>query len=69
MHLLRVERLDEPHKRKIKPLWLIWVGQHMPELSQIWHQYLRRFVIAHWYRLLAQRKQLDFTPFLHSRTI
>ena len=55
MHLIQVERLDELCGRKFKPLWLIWVGLEMPELSQIWRQYLRRFVIDHWYRFIKQR--------------
>ncbi|AUB39085.1 IS4 transposase [Nostoc flagelliforme CCNUN1] len=55
MHLIQVERLDELCERKFKPLWLIWVGLEMPELSQIWRQYLRRFVIDHWYRFIKQR--------------
>ncbi len=55
MHLIQVERLDEPDERKFRPLWLIWVGQDMPQLSQIWREYLRRFVIDHWYRFIKQR--------------
>jgi hypothetical protein len=31
------------------------VGKDMPELAQIWHQYLRRFAIDHWYRFIKQR--------------
>jgi hypothetical protein len=55
MNLIRVERLNAPEQRQLKPLWLIWVGKDMPELAQIWHQYLRRFAIDHWYRFIKQR--------------
>ncbi len=55
MNLIRVERLHAPEQRQLKPLWLIWVGKDMPELAQIWRQYLRRFVIDHWYRFIKQR--------------
>jgi hypothetical protein len=54
--LLRVERLDEfGNLRKLKPLWLAWVGEEMPPLDQVWRLYLRRFTIDHWYRFLKQR--------------
>ena len=50
MHVLQVKRLDAALMRTPPPLWLVWVGEGMPELSQIWRQYLRRFAIDHWYR-------------------
>ena len=37
-----------------KPLWLIWLGEEMPLLIEIWQLYLRRFGIDHWYRLAKQ---------------
>ena len=56
MSLLRVERLDfDGHLRVLKPLWLAWVGEEMPPLSEVWRLYLRRFTIDHWYRFLKQR--------------
>lgn len=55
MCLIQVERLNELGERKFKPLWLIWVGQKIPQLHQLWRQYLRRFAIDHWYRLIKQR--------------
>jgi len=55
MHLIQVERFDELLKRNFRPLWLIWVGQEMPYLHQLWRQYLRRFSIDHWYRFIKQR--------------
>ncbi|NMF67039.1 hypothetical protein DP113_19460 [Brasilonema octagenarum UFV-E1] len=55
MDLIQVERLDEGLIRTAKPLWLIWVGEGIPELSQIWRQYLRRFAVDHWYRFAKQR--------------
>ena len=56
MSLIRVERLDEQGCLRVsKPLWLAWVGEEMPPLSEIWQLYLRRFTIDHWYRFLKQR--------------
>lgn len=55
MHLIQVERCDLNCVSKSKPLWLAWVGQQMPALQEIWHQYLRRFAIDHWYRFIKQR--------------
>lgn len=55
MHLIQVERLDESKQQKFRPLWLVWVGQEIDELSQLWLRYLRRNAYDHWYRLLAQR--------------
>ncbi len=45
MHLIQVERLEASSSRISRPLWLVWVGEGIPELSQIWRQYLRRFAI------------------------
>jgi hypothetical protein len=50
--LILVERLDTSDS---KPLWLIWVSPDQPTLSQVWQQYLRRFALEHWYRLVRQR--------------
>lgn len=56
MDLLRVERLDEkPSGRVPKPLWLAWVGEEMPPLTEGRQLYLRRFAIDHWYRFAKQR--------------
>ena len=55
MHLIQVERLEEASSLISRPLWLVWVGEGIPELSQIWRQYLRRFAIDHWYRFAKQR--------------
>ncbi len=55
MHLFQVERLDEALIPTARPLWLIWVGEGIPKLSQIWRQYLRRFAVDHWYRFAKQR--------------
>jgi hypothetical protein len=43
MQLILVERIlpQESHS-KSQPLWLVWVGQEMPPLAEIWQQYLRR---------------------------
>jgi hypothetical protein len=53
MHLIRVKRLTAGQVSR--PLWLVWVGQTLPDLNDLWQCYLRRFAIDHWYRLLKQR--------------
>lgn len=53
MHLICVERLSE--QRVHRPLWLVWVGQSLPDLNNLWQHYLRRFAIDHWYRFAKQR--------------
>ncbi|MBW4489491.1 MAG: transposase [Trichocoleus desertorum ATA4-8-CV12] len=53
MHLIRVERRAEG--RVHPPLWLVWVGQSLPDLNELWQYYLRRFAIDHWYRFVKQR--------------
>lgn len=58
MHLFQVEQLDAALIRTARPLWLIWVGEGIPKLSQIWRQYLRRFAVDHWYRFAKQRQHL-----------
>ena len=56
LQLLRVERIDRLYSWKMpSPLWLIWVGEEMPPLAEIWRLYLRRFGIDHWYRFAKQR--------------
>jgi hypothetical protein len=42
-------------RRAFKPLWLAWLGLSMPNLDDLWRQYLRRFNIEHWYRFAKQR--------------
>jgi DDE superfamily endonuclease len=56
MQLIRVERIDQLYSWKMpKPLWLIWLGESMPPLADIWQLYLRRFGVDHWYRFAKQR--------------
>ncbi|QLE45763.1 transposase (plasmid) [Nostoc sp. C052] len=56
MSLIRIERLDDKGNLRVsKPLWLAWVGEEMPPLSEVWRFYLRRFTVDHWYRFLKQR--------------
>ena len=55
MHLIQVERLEQPNGRTFRPLWLAWMGLEMPAVPEIWRKYLRRFAIDHWYRFLKQR--------------
>lgn len=56
MSLLRVERLCERRSGKVaQPLWLAWIGEQIPALSEVWRLYLRRFTIDHWYRFAKQR--------------
>ena len=56
INLILVERLDATgNGRLMPPLWLVWTGEHTLSLEEIWHQYLRRFGIEHWYRFVKQR--------------
>lgn len=56
MSIILVERLREDGSPRInKPMWLAFVGEEMPPLSQVWLLYLRRFAIDHWYRFIKQR--------------
>jgi hypothetical protein len=56
MLILLVERLQlDGSIRLTKPIWLAWVGEQMPPLSEVWRLYLRRFAIDHWYRFAKQR--------------
>ena len=56
VNLIRVERLS-PLKsgRMMPPLWVVWTGERIISLAEIWNQYLRRFGIEHWYRFIKQR--------------
>lgn len=60
MTLIRVERLDAP---KSSPLWLVWIAQENLPLEDLWHLYLRRFGVDHWYR------KAQATPSLASASI
>ena len=56
MLLLRVERLEQQRCGRVsKPLWLAWIGEQMPPLTEVWRFYLRRFAVDHWYRFAKQR--------------
>jgi hypothetical protein len=56
MSLLKVERLSQRTGKAIKPMWLAWVGEQMPPLTEVWRLYLRRFAVDHWYRFIKQRQ-------------
>jgi DDE superfamily endonuclease len=56
MEIIRVEVIQPVGRnRKFQPLWLAWLGQTMPALKDLWHKYLRRFALEHWYRFAKQR--------------
>jgi Transposase DDE domain len=56
VNLILVERLEPTRSGRIMPpLWLVWTGERTMPLEEIWHQYLRRFGIEHWYRFAKQR--------------
>ena len=56
MLVLRVERLEPQSSGRVsKPLWLAWLGEELPPLSDVWRFYLRRFALDHWYRFAKQR--------------
>ena len=51
VNLILVERLEPTGSGRIlPPLWLVWTGERTMPLEEIWHQYLRRFSLEHWYR-------------------
>lgn len=68
MTLIRVQCLDRPKK---KAMWLGFVGEQEPSLSELWRLYLRRFAIEHWYRFAKQRLHWTLprfsTPEQHER--
>lgn len=68
MTLIRVDCLDKPKK---KAMWLGFLGEQEPSLSQVWRLYLRRFSIEHWYRFSKQRLHWTLprlsTPEQHER--
>ena len=51
-HLMQVLRISvsgrQPLKHSPKPMWLVWLGEAIPSLEQIWRCYLRRSAIDHW---------------------
>jgi len=56
MEVLRITRMEESSsQKKGKPMWLAWVGETLPPLESVWHDYLRRFAVDHWNRLAKQR--------------
>lgn len=56
MEIIRVEVIKPVGRnRKFQPLWLAWLGKTMPALENLWHKYLRRFALEHWYRFAKQR--------------
>ena len=53
--LIRVHRSEAKNtKRDLQDLWLFFVGQNLPPLSQVWKTYLRRFAVDHFYRFAKQ---------------
>ncbi|MEH2255977.1 hypothetical protein [Nostoc sp.] len=56
MSVIQVERTtDVGEQKNYKPLWQVLVGEQTPTIDLIWHQYLRRFAVDHWYRFIKQR--------------
>jgi len=63
MEVLRITRMEESSsQKKGKPMWLAWVGETLPPLESVWHDYLRRFAVDHWNRLAKQRLHWRATP-------
>ena len=53
--VVRIERLAaKGTRRDPKDLWLGWLGNAPPPLSDWWRSYLRRYGIDHWYRFAKQ---------------
>lgn len=56
MQIIQVEVLEgKPGSRRLRPLWLAWLGVTLPPLTPLWRRYLRRFTLEHWYRFAKQR--------------
>lgn len=56
MELLKITRhSSDLSKKERQPMWLVWIGQSIPSLEEIWRDYLRRFAVDHWNRLAKQR--------------
>jgi hypothetical protein len=55
-HPFIVLRLERPTargtRRAPKDLWMSWIGEAPPPLSEWWRTYLRRFAVDHWYRFV-----------------
>ena len=53
--LLRIERpAVRGTRRDPRVIWLGWCGKLPGPLAQTWREYLRRYVIEHWYRFANQ---------------
>ena len=56
--LLTLFRIERPaargSRRDPRVVWLGWCGEPLGALSQTWREYLRRYVIEHWYRFANQ---------------
>ena len=56
MELLCISRHSSTlSEKKCQPMWLVWIGQTLPPLQDVWHYYLRRFAVDHWNRFVKQR--------------
>jgi hypothetical protein len=70
MQLLRVERLEERCCGRIsRPLWLAWLGEELPNVTEVWSLYLRRFTLDHWYRESQAASALDTASIKYSQTM
>ncbi|MBV8885723.1 MAG: hypothetical protein JO235_17245 [Chroococcidiopsidaceae cyanobacterium CP_BM_RX_35] len=64
VQLLRITVTGKPpHRRSPKPMWLVWLGEEMPSLEQVWRSYLRRFAVDHWNRFAKQRLHTTIPQF------
>ena len=53
--LFRIERpAARGSRRDPRVVWLGWCGEPLPPLQETWRDYLRRYVIEHWYRFANQ---------------
>ena len=41
-------------RRDPRVIWLDWCGEPLGPLEQTWREYLRRYLIEHWYRFANQ---------------
>ncbi len=61
--LFRIERpAARSSRRDPRVVWLGWCGKSLGPLEQTWREYLRRYVIEHWYRFANQSLRWKLPP-------
>jgi hypothetical protein len=55
MSIVSINGQSRSGRPRLRPLWVAWMGDTPPPLSQLWSLYLRRATVDHWYRFAKQR--------------